>query len=481
MKKCQEGWTDFDVAVATPEAMQEVRKLGKVLGPKGLMPNPKTGTVTDDTAKAVKEVKAGRVEFKMDKAGNLHVAFGKLSFEPKAIEENAKAIIGAVVHAKPATAKGQFIESCTLASTMSPGLRLDIHEFAPSRVSRQVRFMRAEKKLIAEELRKQVAGSPFVLLTDYTGLTVEQFAELRKRLRGANAECHVVKNTMLRHAAKAAGLANFNGALAGMTAMVIGDKKSDISAAAKILKQFAKEFEKPKVKLGLMGQQLLKAEEVSAVADLPSLDVLRAQLIGLLQTPATRFAVVLGAPASQIARVLKAHADKQGAAGATGRRPRRRETKLVPRRARGFGGELIRGFGSRRYRRKATNMAVDLDNIVEQLSGLTVIEAAQLSKKLEEKWGVSAAAPVAVAAAPAAGAAAPAAEAKTSFDVVLKEAGANKIAVIKEVRAVTTLGLKEAKDLVEGAPKTVKEGVTKEEAEEIKKKLEAAGAKVELK
>jgi large subunit ribosomal protein L7/L12 len=125
-------------------------------------------------------------------------------------------------------------------------------------------------------------------------------------------------------------------------------------------------------------------------------------------------------------------------------------------------------------------MAANLDQIVEQLSGLTVIEAADLSKKLEEKWGVSAAAPVAMAAAPAAGAA-PAAEAKTTFDVVLKETGANKIGVIKEVRAVTTLGLKEAKDLVEGAPKTVKEGATKEEAEEIKKKLEAAGAKVELK
>ena len=127
-------------------------------------------------------------------------------------------------------------------------------------------------------------------------------------------------------------------------------------------------------------------------------------------------------------------------------------------------------------------MAANLDQIVEQLSGLTVIEAAELSKKLEEKWGVSAAAPVAVAAGPAAGAgAAPAAEAKTTFDVVLKAAGTNKIGVIKEVRAVTSLGLKEAKDLVEGAPKTVKEGATKEEAEEIKKKLEAAGAKVELK
>ena len=112
-----------------------------------------------------------------------------------------------------------------------------------------------------------------------------------------------------------------------------------------------------------------------------------------------------------------------------------------------------------------------------------MIEAADLSKKLEEKWGVSAAAPVAMAAAPAGGAAggAPAAEVKTTFDVVLKETGTNKIGVIKEVRAVTTLGLKEAKDLVEGAPKTVKEGATKEEAEEIKKKLEAAGAKVELK
>jgi large subunit ribosomal protein L7/L12 len=126
-------------------------------------------------------------------------------------------------------------------------------------------------------------------------------------------------------------------------------------------------------------------------------------------------------------------------------------------------------------------MAANLDQIVEQLSVLTVIEAAELSKKLEEKWGVSAAAPVAAAGPAGGGAAAPVAEAKTTFDVVLKEAGANKIGVIKEVRTVTSLGLKEAKDLVEGAPKTVKEGATKEEAEEIKKKLEAAGAKVELK
>jgi large subunit ribosomal protein L7/L12 len=128
----------------------------------------------------------------------------------------------------------------------------------------------------------------------------------------------------------------------------------------------------------------------------------------------------------------------------------------------------------------------DTEKLVEQLSGLTVLEIAGLVKQLEEKWGVSAAAPVAVAAAPAAGsggaAAAPAAEEKTTFEVILKEMGANKIGVIKEVRgAVPGLGLAEAKALVEGAPKTIKEGVTKAEAEEIKKKIEAAGAKVEIK
>lgn len=120
----------------------------------------------------------------------------------------------------------------------------------------------------------------------------------------------------------------------------------------------------------------------------------------------------------------------------------------------------------------------DLAKLVEELSALTVMEAADLSKMLEEKWGVSAAAAVA---APAAGGAAAAAEEKTEFDVVLVEAGANKINVIKEIRTITSLGLKEAKDLVDGAPKTVKENAPKAEAEEIKAKLEAAGAKVELK
>jgi large subunit ribosomal protein L1 len=128
--KCQGGWADFDVAIATPEAMIEVRKLGKVLGPRGLMPNPKTGTVTDDTAKAVKEVKAGRVEYKVDKSGNVHVVVGKLSFKPEQIEENARAVIEAVAKARPNSLKGAYINSCTLSATMSPPVRVDIREFS---------------------------------------------------------------------------------------------------------------------------------------------------------------------------------------------------------------------------------------------------------------------------------------------------------------------------------------------------------------
>ena len=129
IKKCQDGWSDFDVAVATPEAMGEVRKLGKVLGPRGLMPNPKTGTVTDDTARAVKEVKAGRVEFKIDKAGNVHVPVGKISFNPTQIEENARAVIEAVSKARPHSVKGTFIQTCTISATMSPPVRVDLKEF----------------------------------------------------------------------------------------------------------------------------------------------------------------------------------------------------------------------------------------------------------------------------------------------------------------------------------------------------------------
>ena len=129
LKKCQAGFSDFDVAIATPAAMAEVRKLGKVLGPRGLMPNPKTGTVSDDTAQAVREVKAGRVEFKLDKNANVAIPVGKFSFPLDHLVNNATAVIEAVIKSRPATAKGSFVEAITLAATMLPGIRIDAVPF----------------------------------------------------------------------------------------------------------------------------------------------------------------------------------------------------------------------------------------------------------------------------------------------------------------------------------------------------------------
>ena len=124
------GWTDFDAVIATPDMMRLVGQLGKVLGPRGLMPNPKTGTVTFDVATAVKETKAGKVEYRVDKTGVIHVGVGKVSFETDKLRENAKALLDAVVKAKPATAKGKYVKKVNLASTMSPGVLLDEAAFA---------------------------------------------------------------------------------------------------------------------------------------------------------------------------------------------------------------------------------------------------------------------------------------------------------------------------------------------------------------
>ena len=129
MAKINEGWLDFDVAIATTEAMKQVRTLARILGPKGLMPNPKSGTVTDDIAAGIKAVKAGRVEFKVDKTANIGVGVGKRSFTPEQIIENVSAVLDAVGKAKPATFKGHYIKSVTISSSMSPGVKLAATEF----------------------------------------------------------------------------------------------------------------------------------------------------------------------------------------------------------------------------------------------------------------------------------------------------------------------------------------------------------------
>lgn len=130
IQKIQGGWADVDVIIATPDVMGEVGKLGKVLGPRGLMPNPKSGTVTADVAKAVKEVKAGKIEFRVDKAGILHAPVGKANFEPRQLSENIHAFLSAVVRLKPSTAKGTYVKSIALSTTMGPGVRVNRDQVA---------------------------------------------------------------------------------------------------------------------------------------------------------------------------------------------------------------------------------------------------------------------------------------------------------------------------------------------------------------
>jgi len=129
LEKIKGGWTDVDVIISTPDSMSELGKLGKILGPKGLMPNPKSGTVTQDVAQAVKEIKAGKIEFRVEKTGIVHSSVGKLNFENEKLVENAKAFINTIIKMKPASAKGQYVKSLFLSSTMGPGLRISKDEY----------------------------------------------------------------------------------------------------------------------------------------------------------------------------------------------------------------------------------------------------------------------------------------------------------------------------------------------------------------
>ena len=168
--------------------------------------------------------------------------------------------------------------------------------------------MRAEKKLLTGEYVARLNASPFFIVVGYQGLKVSHLTELRKRLTVAGAEVHVVKNTVFRVAAKEAGLADLNGSLTGQLAVVTG--KKDISVAAKALKNFAAEFDKLKLKFGYLNSQRLDDKSILALADLPSLDVLRAKVLGLFNAPATKLATLINTPATQLAQVIKAKAEK---------------------------------------------------------------------------------------------------------------------------------------------------------------------------
>src|SRR5688572_13608748 len=168
--------------------------------------------------------------------------------------------------------------------------------------------MRPEKQTISNEYLQRLNSSPFFIVVDYTGLKVGPITELRKRLHKAGAEIHVVKNSIFRMAAKEAGISDLGANAAGQLAVVTGQR--DISAAAKVVKTFSSEFDKPKIRFGFLNNQRLESQDIVTLADLPSIDVLRAKLLGLIQTPASQLVRILNTPAAQLARVLQARVDK---------------------------------------------------------------------------------------------------------------------------------------------------------------------------
>jgi large subunit ribosomal protein L10 len=168
--------------------------------------------------------------------------------------------------------------------------------------------MRAEKQNISAEYVARLNKSPFFIVVDYQGLKVGPVTELRKRLHKTGAEMHVVKNTIFRIAAQEAGVGDLAGSMSGQLAVITGQK--DVSAAAKVVKTFGAEFEKPKIKFGYLNNKRMEMQEILTLADLPSIEVMRGKLLGLLNTPATRLVQILNTPGSQLARVIKAKAEK---------------------------------------------------------------------------------------------------------------------------------------------------------------------------
>src|SRR5215469_9049556 len=173
--------------------------------------------------------------------------------------------------------------------------------------------MRPEKTTIVEDLSTRLNASPFLIVAEYTGMNVLEFAELRTRLAGAGAQCKVVKNTFLRRAAAEIGFPNLGDNLSGQTAIVTGE--SDVCAAAKVLKTFSTEFQRPAVKLGVLDHALISKEQIQALADLPTKPVLQAQLLGVLKSPLQKLVSVLNEPGASLARLLKARVEKEGGTG----------------------------------------------------------------------------------------------------------------------------------------------------------------------
>ncbi len=310
--------------------------------------------------------------------------------------------------------------------------------------------MKKEDKASAvAELHEKFSRAKLTVMTECAGLPVNQITELRKQLRGAKAELRVVKNTLAVRASEGTSVAVAKDAFKGPLAVVIG--YDDPVLPTKLLRDFLKaekRDEKMRITTGVLEGKRLEPMQLVAVANLPSKDVLLGMLLSALQGPIRGVVYTLSGILRKLVGIMVAIQEKKKGEG-----------------------DMPTAEGK-----------MSQEDFIKAIEGMSVLELADLVKGLETRFGVTAAAPVAVAAPAAGGGAAAAIEEKTAFDVILTSAPADKkIQIIKVVRELTSLGLKEAKDLVEGAPKPVKVGVAKEEVDTMKKKLEESGAKVEVK
>lgn len=293
-----------------------------------------------------------------------------------------------------------------------------------------------QKQLVIDEIKAKLDGAQSAILVDYMGITVEQADKMRKALREADVDYTVYKNTLVKRAIEGTDFESLKDHLAGPSAIAIS--KTDATAPARTLNGLIKEIPAVEFKAGVVEGAFYDKTGIETIANIPSRDELIAKFMGSIQSPVSAFV-----------RTLQAVADaKQN------------------------------NFKSKIKNNNKRRIIMDKDKIIEAIKGMTVLELNELVKACEEEFGVSAAAPVAVAGAAAGG---EAGGEQTDFNVVLAEVGGEKIKVIKVVREITGLGLKEAKALVDGAPGVLKEGVEKAEAEAMKTQLEEVGAKVELK
>ncbi len=310
-----------------------------------------------------------------------------------------------------------------------------------------------KKRKTVNWLQDNLLRSQAAIIVDFQGLNVNELTELRRSLREHKATFKVVKNTLAQIGAKQAQMEKLTPFLEGPTAFVFAT--DDPVVPIKEIKRFMDEHPELKIKGGVLLKDVLDADKLLSLAELPGRDTLLAQLLGSLQSPLTQFLGALISPLQQFMWGLNNYINEKKKGGPSMATKSNQQTEV----------------------KKEDRKEVVLKAIQE----MNILELSELVKELEERFGIKAAAPQ-VAVAPAApGAEKAAAEEKTEFDVILSEVGAKKIQVIKEVRKLTSLGLKEAKELVESAPKPIKEKVSKEEAQKIKETLEAVGAKVEIK